>query len=123
LSFRSVSFVIPEGNLRLHAACHPAAFRLSFRSASFVIPQRSEGICVCTLLVIPQRFVCRSAAPRLSFRSAAKESAFASLPHYPIQPVISTEAGHASSSCAAEKPLYLRILNQPGKIPRDLRTP
>jgi hypothetical protein len=31
------------------------------------------------------------------------------LSSHPIHPVISTEAGHASSSCAAEKPLYFRV--------------
>jgi hypothetical protein len=87
-----------DDTLRLSNACHFTSL-LSFRSSSL--------------------FVIRSFV--LSFRSAAEESAFASPPH-PLQTVISTGAGHASPSCAAEKPLYFRVPGRGTKY-RGLSTP
>jgi hypothetical protein len=132
LSFSSVSFVIPEGNLRLHAACHPAAFRLSFRSTSFVIPEgnlRLHAACHfaapglsfrSTWLVIPQRFVCHSAAQRRNLHLL-----LSSLPN-------TTRHFDRSRTSfivlrSGETPVFKdsQTTRQklPHEIPRDLRTP
>jgi hypothetical protein len=79
-----------------------------FVSAMLVIPHLCLSFSRASLFIIHIFIFVLSSTSLLSFRSEAEESAFASPPH-PIQTVISTEAGHASPSCAAEKPLYLRV--------------
>jgi hypothetical protein len=90
-------------------ACHSQ--RQSVSQPCFVIPQRN--------LHPPFALSFRSACFVIPQRSEGICICFSSLPN---TTVISTEPGHASSSCAAEKPLYLRVPGTRGKY-RGLSTP
>jgi hypothetical protein len=118
-----------DDTLRLSNACHSTSL-LSFRSEAkesafaFIVCYSQKLICsliarTAFWLVIPEgnlrlALACHSAAKRRNLHSPS--------PPHPLQTVISTEAGHASPSCAAEKPLYLRVPGRGTKY-RGLSTP